>query len=84
MVLSIELDSATASRLKEQALAAGKEAPVYVAELVTRAAAKPDFDSMFASIRSRFEKSGISDEELIADLTEAQSEYRAEMLKKAQ
>ncbi len=50
----------------------------FVAQLVEQAAAKPSLDEMLAPLRQQFAQSGISDEELIADITEAQAEYRAE------
>jgi len=52
-----------------------------VAELVEQAAAKPAMDQTLADLRKQFAASGISDEGLIGDLTEAQAEYRSESRK---
>ena len=78
MVLSIELDTQTEARLRQQAQAAGKDVKTYVSQLVEQAVAKPSLDEILAPLRAQFEASRISDEQLIADITEAQTDYRAE------
>ena len=77
MTLSIEIAPQTEARLRQQARAAGKDVPAYVAELVADAAAKPALDELLAPLRRQFAESGIGDEELVADLTDAQADYRA-------
>lgn len=82
MVLSIEIAAQTEARLREQAKAAGTDIDTYVAQLVENAAARPAFDEMLDSHRKQFEATGITDEELISDITKAQSDYRSEKTKK--
>ena len=82
MVLSIDITEQTETRLRRQAQAAGKDVSTYVSELVEQAAAKPSLDELLAPLRKQFKDSGIGDEELIADITESQADYRAEKRKK--
>jgi len=82
MVLSIDITSQAEARLRKQAQAAGKDVKTYVSDLVEQAAARPSLDEVLAPLRNEFEDSGISDQELIEDITEAQAQYRAENHKK--
>jgi hypothetical protein len=82
MILSIDIPPQTESRLRQQAEAAGKDVRLYVSELVERAAAKPALDEVLGEMRKQFDGTGISDDELIRDLTEAQAEHRADAHKK--
>ena len=82
MVLNIDITSATELRLRRQAEAAGKDVQTYVSELVEQAASRSSLEERLAPIRRAFAQSGVSDEELIADITEAQAEYRASIHKK--
>ena len=77
MTLSIEIPPQTETRLRQQAHAAGKDVGVYVSELLTEAAAKPALDEILAPLRRHFSQSGIGDAELIADIADAQTDYRA-------
>lgn len=82
MVLSINVTEQTEMRLRQQAQAAGKEVSAYVSELIESAAARRSLDELLAPIRRQFAQSGVSDDQLIADITEAQADYRAEQRKK--
>jgi hypothetical protein len=82
MVLSIEIPPQTETRLRQQAEAAGKDVRTYVTELVEQAAERPALDEVLADLRRQFAATGISDDELIRDLTEAQAEHRADKQKK--
>ncbi len=82
MVLQIELTQETEARLRVQAAAAGKDVFTYASELVARATAQPDLDAVLSPLRKQFESSGISQDQLIKDITDAQSEYRSEHHKK--
>jgi hypothetical protein len=82
MVLSINIPPQIETRLRRQAEAAGKDVGTYVSELVEQAAVKPSLDEVLASVRKEFAATGISDDELIRDLTDAQAEHRAEKHKK--
>jgi hypothetical protein len=79
MVLSIEIAPQTETRLRQQAEAAGKDVQTYVSQLVEQAAAKPCIDEILAPLRKQFAQMGVSDDQLIDDITEAQAQYRAEM-----
>ena len=83
MVLSIDIPPQTEARLRKQAEAAGKDVSAYVSDLIEQAAAKPSLDELLASVRKQFELSGVSEEQLIEDITQAQAEYRTEKKKTA-
>ena len=83
MVLSIEIPPTTEERLRRQAKAAGKDVSTYVSELVEMASARDSLDEELAAIRNQFAATGVSEEELLGDVTAAQSEYRAEKNKKS-
>jgi len=53
-----------------------------VSQLIERYATKSSLDEVLAPLRKEFADSGIGDEELVEDITRAQSEYRAEQQKK--
>jgi hypothetical protein len=82
MTLSIEIPPQTETRLRQQAEAAGKDVGVYVSELLVHVAAKPALDEILAPLRKQFADMGIGDEELVADITDAQTDYRAQKHKK--
>jgi hypothetical protein len=82
MVLNIEITPQIESRLRQQAEAAGQDMRTYVSQLIAQAAAKPSIDQILAPIRKKFAESGVGDNELINDITEAQSDYRADKHKK--
>ena len=81
MMLSIDIAPQTEQRLRQQAEAAGKDVRQYVSEIVTQLASKPALEEILAPLRKRFAESGITEEELIADITEAQAEYRKQKRK---
>jgi hypothetical protein len=78
MVLNVDIAPQTEERLRQQAQAAGKDVRTFVSQLVEQAAAKPSLDELLAPLRKEFEATGISDAELISDITAAQAQYRAE------
>ena len=82
MTLKIELSVQAEDRLRRQAEAAGKEIGGYVAELVEQAAARPALDELLAPLRRQFAASGTTEEELVEQITEAQSAYRTERHKR--
>lgn len=83
MVLNIDVDPQTESRLQQQAKAAGKDVRAYVSELIELAAAKPSLEEALAPLRQQFSATGIGDEELLRDITDSQAEYRAQKHKKS-
>jgi len=82
MTLSIEIPPQTEARLRQQAEASGQDVRSYVSQLIERYATKSSLDEVLAPLRKEFADSGIGDEELVEDITRAQSEYRAEQQKK--
>jgi hypothetical protein len=83
MVLSIQVNSETESRLRAQASAAGKDLAAYVAELVEQAATTKPLDEMLAPLRRQFSDSGTSDEQLVDEIVAAQQAHRADKRKTA-
>lgn len=83
MTLTLELTPAATARLRQQAEAAGQDLMSYAARLLERAAARPALDELLAPLRREFAESGMSDDELIARITEAQSTYRSDRQKTA-
>ena len=82
MTLSIDIPSQTEARLRRQAEAAGKDMRAYVSQILEQAAARASLDEELAPLRKDFAATGIKDDDLIQDITNAQSEYRAEKNKK--
>ena len=82
VALNIEITPEAESRLRRQAQAVDKDVRVFVAEIVETAAAKSNLDEVLAPLRKQFAETGVSDEELIRDITDAQAEYRAQKQKK--
>jgi hypothetical protein len=82
MMLSIDIPPQTEERLRQQAEAAGQDMPSYVSQLIERSATKSSLDEILSPLRKHFAETGISDEELVDDITNAQAEYRADQQKK--
>ena len=82
MTVSIYLSPQTEARLRRQAQAAGKEIDAYVTQLIEQAAARPALDELLAPLRQQFADSGTSDAQLIEQITEAQTAYRADLRKR--
>ena len=55
----------------------------YVTQLVERAADKRSLDEVLEPLRAKFAASGVSDDELVQDITDAQADYRAAKHKKS-
>lgn len=82
MTLSLEIPAQTEARLRQQAEASGQDVQTYLSQLIERVATQPTLDEVLAPLRKQFAEMGISDEELVADITAAQAEYRADKQKK--
>jgi len=82
MMLSIQLSPQTEDRMRRQAQAAGKDLDQYVSELVEQAAARPALDELLAPLRHQFATSGATDEQLVEQISEAQTAYRTERRKR--
>lgn len=76
MVLSIDIAPQLEVRLRLQAAALGTDVQSYVAQLVEQAAARVSLDEVLGPLRKQFAASGITDDQLIEDITEAQAESR--------
>jgi len=83
MVLSIDIAPQTEARIRRQAQASGTDVQTYVSQIVEQAAARASLDEALAPMRKQFAASGISEEELIANITQAQVEFRAEIAMKS-
>jgi hypothetical protein len=83
MVVRIEVAPETESRLREQAGAAGKEVGAFVSQLIEESVARRSLEEVLLPLRRQFVQMNVSDEELIGDITAAQSEYRRERQEKA-
>jgi propanediol dehydratase small subunit len=82
MVLTIDIPAKTEEVLREQAQAAGKDVGQYASELLQRATLAAATDAALAPVWEEFRASGVTDEEMIRDITQAQSDYRAEQCRK--
>jgi hypothetical protein len=82
MTLTISIPPATEARLREIAEAAGTDLPEYVSKLLEQVAARPALDELLAPLRKQFADSGVTDEQLVEQITAAQAAYRAEQRKK--
>ena len=78
MVLNIDITPKIEARLRRQAKAAGKDMRSFVSQIIERASAKPSLEELLHPLRKQFAESGISDHQLIEDITEAQTEYRTQ------
>jgi predicted transcriptional regulator len=83
VTLSISINDETEARLQRMASAAGKDVPTYVAQLVEQAAATPALEELLAPLRKQFAESTTSDEQLVDEITGAQTDYRAQRQKKS-
>jgi hypothetical protein len=83
MVLSIQVNPETESRLRAQASAAGKSLDVYLSELVEQAATMKSLETLLSPLRQQFSESGTSDQQLVDEITAAQQAHRANKRKTA-
>ena len=78
MVLTIPISPETEAKLKMKAAAAGVDLTTFAARTLERVASRPSLEEVLAPLRSEFEASGMSEEELIDLLETAKHEMRAE------
>jgi hypothetical protein len=76
MELQINISAEAESKLKERAAAEGKDPTAYASELVEQAVKKPSLDAVLAPLRTEFEDSGMTDDQLLEQIMAAQAEYR--------
>lgn len=82
MTLTISIPPSTEARLRDIAKAAGTDVSGYVSKLLEQVVAKPSIEETLAPLRKQFSESGTSDEELIDQITAAQTAHREEHRKK--
>ena len=78
MVLSFSISPESEARLKARAAEAGVDIETFAARALERIAAKPTLDETLAPLRSQFETSGMSEDELTELLEQVKHEDRAE------
>ena len=78
MVLSLSISQEAEEKLEARARAAGVDIATYAAKALERVATRPTLDEVLAPLRSEFERSGMSEEELTEFLERAKHEARAE------
>ena len=76
MTLSISISNEAESTLRARAAAVGKDVAAYAAELLEAAAKRENLDTLLAPLREEFAASGVNDDELVAQITEARDAYR--------
>lgn len=85
MALRIDLSTETERELRERALAAGKDVDEFVREAVEEKLLRSkSLDELLAPVRAKFERSGMTEEELDALVEEAREEiWREQQLRQA-
>jgi len=76
MRLNINISSKAEKKLKKRAAAHGKELSAYASEIIEEVATKPTLEELLQPLRKEFESSGISEEQLVEQITVAQKAYR--------
>src|ERR1041384_6077852 len=76
MRLSINISPKAEKRLKKRAAAHGKKVAEYASQLVEEAATKPTLNELLEPLRKEYESSGVSEQELVEQITAAQKTYR--------
>jgi hypothetical protein len=74
MVLSLPISADAGAKLTAKAAAAGLDVVTYAARPLKRIASRPTLDEVLAPLRSEFERSGLSDDDLTDLLKEAKHE----------
>jgi pyruvate/oxaloacetate carboxyltransferase len=78
MTLTIPISPEAEAKLIAKAAAAGVDVTTFAAQTLERAASKPTLEEILAPLRSEFERSGMTEDELIELLEQAKHEARAE------
>ena len=83
MDISISIPDDVATQLEKRAVASGQPLPAFVSQLVTTFTRRPTpIEELSGEIGRRFRESGITEDELAADLEQAKHELRAERRKR--
>jgi pyruvate/oxaloacetate carboxyltransferase len=78
MTLTISISAEAESKLVAKAAAAGVDVATFAAKALERAASEPTLEEILAPLRSEFEGSGMTEDELTELLEQAKHEARAE------
>ncbi len=76
MTLVIPISDTVAAKLRERAAAEGKDPTAYASDLLEDAVARLSLHDLLAPLRQQFAASGVTDEELVQQITEARDAYR--------
>ena len=76
MRLNINISTKAEKKLKKRAAAKGKEMAAYASEIVEKAVTRPSLEELLEPLRKQFESSGVSEKELVEQITAAQKAYR--------
>jgi pyruvate/oxaloacetate carboxyltransferase len=78
MTLTVSISAEAEAKLIAKAAAAGVDVTTFAAQTLERAASKPTLEEILAPLRSEFERSGMTEDELTQLLEQAKHEARAE------
>jgi pantoate kinase len=78
MVLQVPISPETEAKLKAKAAVAGVDVPTFAARALERVVSKPSLEEVLAPLREEFERTGMSEDELVDLLEAAKHEMRAE------
>jgi hypothetical protein len=76
MTLIIPISPQVESKIRERAAAEGKEPTAYAAKLLEQAVSRISLDEILAPLRQEFAASGMTDEQLLQQITEARDAHR--------
>ena len=76
MTLAISLSAETEAKLRARAAAEGKDPAAYASNVLEQAFNRPSLDELLAPLRQEFAASGVSDEELVEQISQAREAYR--------
>jgi len=78
MTLIISISAQVESKLRERAAAEGKDLATHASENLEQTIVRGSLDELLAPLRQDFSASGTTDDQLVAQITEARTAYRNE------
>jgi hypothetical protein len=78
MTLAVPLSPEVEAKLRARAAARGEEPTAYASKLLEQAVSRVSVDEILLPLRQQFRASGVSDDELVQQITDARSAYRNE------
>lgn len=76
MTLILPLSPELEAKLRARAAAQGEEPTAYASKLLEQAVSRPSVDEILAPLRQEFRASGVTDDELVRQITDARDAYR--------